>query len=152
VIDCSNAIFILTSNLGSEKQIGFTGESGVDLRGLATQSLRPELVNRMTELVQFQPLGRAELASILDRILADKTAAFQSAQGIDVTLDDEARAVILGQNYDPRMGARPLERAVDQLVVQPLVDAIFSRQVGRGQIGVSVKDGKLVFSQTNQHS
>jgi len=152
VVDCSNALFILTSNLGIERKIGFSGESGEDLRRLAMQSFRPELVNRMTELVQFQPLGRAELTLILDQILAEKTAAFQSAQGIEVTLEDGARAVILDQNYDPRMGARPLERAVDQLVVQPLVDALFSKRVGRGQILVTAKDGKLVFSQTNQPS
>ena len=150
-VDCSNAIFILTSNIGIERKIGFSEENGEDLRGLAMQSFRPELVNRMTELVQFQPLGRAELALILDQILAEKTAAFQSAQGIEVTLEDEARTVILEQNYDPRMGARPLERAVDQLVVQPLVDAIFSKRVGRGQICVTAKGGKLVFSQTSEH-
>lgn len=147
MVDCSNAIFILTSNLGIERQIGFAGVGGEDLRGLAMQSFRPELVNRMTELVQFQPLGRAELTLILDQILAEKAAAFLAAQGIEVTLEDEVKAVILSQNYDPRMGARPLERAVDQLVVQPLVDAIFSKKIGRGHIRVTAKDGKLAFSQ-----
>jgi ATP-dependent Clp protease ATP-binding subunit ClpA len=109
------------------------------------QLFRPELVNRVTEAVQFLPLGRAELALILDQILAEKTAAFQSAQGITLTLEDEAKDFILGRNFDPRMGARPLERAVDQLVVQPLVDAVFSKQVGRGKIRITAKGGKLTF-------
>jgi ATP-dependent Clp protease ATP-binding subunit ClpC len=144
-VDCSNAIFILTSNMGVEKRIGFAGETGEDLRAVALKFFRPELVNRLTEAVQFLPLGRMELALILDQILAEKTAAFQSAQGITVSLGDEAKDFILGRDFDPRMGARPLERAVDQLVVQPLVDAVFSKQVGRGRIRITAKGGKLIF-------
>jgi ATP-dependent Clp protease ATP-binding subunit ClpC len=145
MVDCSNAIFILTSNFGAERRIGFAGEGEEDLRAVAMQLFRPELVNRVTEAVQFLPLGRTELALILDQILAEKTAAFQSAQGITLTLEDEAKDFILGRDFDPRMGARPLERAVDQLVVQPLVDAIFSKQVGRGKIRITAKGGKLTF-------
>ena len=145
MVDCSNAIFILTSNLGAERRIGFAGAGEEDLRAAAMQLFRPELVNRITEAVQFLPLGRAELALILDQILAEKTAAFQSAQGITLTLEDEAKDFILGRDFDPRMGARPLERAVDQLVVQPLVDAVFSKQVGRGGIRITAKGGKLTF-------
>ena len=63
-----------------------------------------------------------------------------------ITYDgDEAKDFILGRDFDPRMGARPLERAVDQLVVQPLVDAVFSKQVGRGGIRITAKGGKLTF-------
>ena len=146
IVDCSNAIFIMTSNLGVEKRIGFAGESEEDLRALAMEFFRPELVNRITEAVQFLPLGRAELALILDRILAEKTAAFQSAQGITVSLEDTAKDFILARDFDSRMGARPLERAVDQLVVQPLVDAIFSKRVGKGKIRFIAKDGGLTFA------
>lgn len=145
MVDCSNAIFILTSNLGVERRIGFAGERGEDLRAVAMQFFRPELVNRITEAMQFLPLGRTELALILDQILAEKTAAFQSAQGITLTLEDEAKDFILSRDFDPRMGARPLERVVDQMVVQPLVDAVFSKQVGRGKIRIIPKGGKLAF-------
>ena len=146
LVDCSNAIFILTSNLGAERRMGFASEGREDLRAAATQFFRPELVNRLTEAVEFLPLGRPELALILEQILAEKTAAFQSAQGITVTLEDEAKDFILDRDFDPRMGARPLERLVDQLVVQPLVDAIFSKRVGRGKIRIVAKDGGLRFA------
>ena len=146
LVDCSNAIFILTSNLGAERRMGFTSEGKEDLRAAAMQFFRPELVNRLTEVVEFLPLGRPELALILDQTLAEKTAAFQSAQGISVTLEDEAKDFILDRDFDSRMGARPLERLVDQLVVQPLVDAIFSKRVGRGKIRIVTKDGGLTFA------
>jgi ATP-dependent Clp protease ATP-binding subunit ClpC len=146
LVDCSNAIFILTSNLGAERRMGFASEGKEDLRAAAMQFFRPELVNRLTEAVEFLPLGRPELALILEQILADKTAAFQSAQGITVTLEDEAKDFILAHDFDARMGARPLERLVDQLVVQPLVDAIFSKRVGRGRIRIVSKDGGLSFA------
>ena len=145
LVDCSNAIFILTSNLGAERRMGFASEGKEDPRAAAMQFFRPELVNRLTEAVEFLPLGRPELALILEQILADKTAAFQSAQGISVTLDDEAKDFILARDFDSRMGARPLERLVDQLVVQPLVDAIFSKRVSRGRIRIIAKDGGLTF-------
>jgi ATP-dependent Clp protease ATP-binding subunit ClpC len=144
-VDCSNTIFVLTSNLGAEKRMGFAGDSESDPRAVAMQFFKPELINRVTEAVQFLALGRPELALILEQIIAVKTAAFQSAQGITLILEDDAKDFILGRDFDARMGARPLERLVDQLVVQPLVDAIFSKLVGRGIIRIILKNGGLTF-------
>jgi ATP-dependent Clp protease ATP-binding subunit ClpC len=129
VVDCSNAVFILTSNLMAERKIGFGGDTSEDLRRLVMQFLRPELVNRITDIVQFAPLGRTELAAILDQILEEKASGFLSSQRIEVVIDGSAKDLILREGFDPHLGARPLERAVDRLLVQPLVDALFSGRV-----------------------
>lgn len=145
VVDCANAAFIMTSNI-SERQIGYTASEPADLRNLAAQFLRPELVNRITEIVRFAPLERNELSEILDQLLAEKVEGFRAAHQITVSIDEFARDVILSSDLDPRMGARPLERAVDQLIVQPLVDAIFSRKIAQGEVTVTADAGRIVFA------
>ncbi len=148
VIDCSNAVFVLTSNLGSDverRPIGFDKNSrmdaagkgdsqAADLRRKAAEFLRPELVNRITEVVNFAPLGRAELGLILDLVLADKTRGFAEAQGVTVEVDASVKQLILAGTFNPSMGARPLERVVEQRIVQPLVDAIFAGRIPRGTV------------------
>jgi ATP-dependent Clp protease ATP-binding subunit ClpC len=143
VIDCSNAVFILTSNMA-------TGKMGHKLKGsepraLAAQFLRPELVNRITDVIAFDSLGRPELARILDRILQEKTVGFERGRKITVKVDQSVKDLILDSRFDPLMGARPLEREVDKLVVQPLVDAIFAGTVAPGRVRASTEIGKVVF-------
>jgi ATP-dependent Clp protease ATP-binding subunit ClpC len=145
VVDCSNALFIMTSNIGVEK-IGYASTEPPELRSLAAQFLRPELVNRITDVVRFAPLGRTELARILDRILAEKAEEFRNSQNIALSVDESVKEMILKDGFDPRMGARPLERMAPQLIVQPLVDAVFAGEVVAGKVRASVKDGKVVFA------
>jgi ATP-dependent Clp protease ATP-binding subunit ClpC len=148
VVDCSNAIFIMTSNISerAERPVGYNVSEQSDLRALAGQFLRPELVNRITEIVRFAPLGRNELSQILDQLLSEKMEGFRAARNITVNIDESAKDIVLGADLDPRMGARPLERAVDQLIVQPLVDAIFSGKITRGEATVTAPAGKIVIS------
>ncbi len=145
VIDCSNAVFILTSNMGTEAQrVEHAKADG--LRTLAAQFLRPELVNRITEVVRFEALGPYELALVLDQILGEKLSAFKAAQKLDVTVDESAKRLILAAEMDPQMGARPLERAVEQMLVQPLVDAIFGGQVKPGPVTATARAGRIAFT------
>lgn len=144
-IDCSNAIFVLTSNLGMGGQIGFGAINQSDLRSVAAKFLRPELVNRITEVVEFAPLGRAELFRILDIVLHNKTAAFKREHSLSIRVDDAVKDIVVADGFDPQMGARPLERAVEHLIVQPLVDALFSGQTKEADIFVTTKDGRIVF-------
>lgn len=145
VVDCSNALFILTSNLALGEGIGFGGQA-LDLRARLARFLRPELVNRLTDVVQFEPLGRNELSRILDQILTDKSAAFLTEHGITISLDESARKLVLESDLDPQMGARPLERAVESMIVQPLVDLIFTGQASRGELVAIGQNGKITFS------
>lgn len=145
VVDCSNAVFILTSNMGMEAKRNLQ-ETSDDLRVLAAKHMRPELVNRLTEVVRFEPLGAYELSMVLDQILAEKLPAFKSTQRIDVEVDELAKQLILSMEMDPQMGARPLERAVEQMFVQPLVDALFSGQIKPGAVTATARAGRITFA------
>lgn len=145
VIDCANAVFILTSNMGlGEKRVAQAGTD--ELRVLASQFLRPELVNRITEVVRFEPLGPYELELVLDQVLREKLLAFRAAQQLEVTVDNSAKQLLLSVEFDPQMGARPLERVVEQMLVQPLVDAVFAGQVKPGAVAVTARSGRIIFT------
>ena len=117
--------------------------------------MRRELVNRITSVIGFQPLDRENLARILDQIIATKARAFEVEKGLMTQVDQSARRVLLESGYSPELGARPLERAVDELVVQPLVDAWFANQLRTGPVRftaavsakVSSQAGTIIFSQ-----
>lgn len=148
LIDCSNAIFVLTSNLGAG-DVDFRTADSDDLRKLAERFLRRELVNRISVVIGFHPLGSAQLAKILDQILAEKSRLFEADKGLLIEVDQMARQVLLDRGYSPDLGARPLERAVDESVVQPLVDAWFANRLRRGRVLFTAASGssKIEFSQ-----
>lgn len=144
-IDCANAVFILTSNMGmDDNSIEQAGSD--ELRALASKHMRAELVNRITEIVRFDPLGSYELELVLDQVLKDKLAAFREAQHLEVIVDSSARQLMLSAKFDPKMGARPLERVVEQMLVQPLVDALFAGQVKAGSITAIDRAGRIAFT------
>ena len=121
LIDCSNAIFVLTSNIGAG-EVDFRTAGPDELRTLAERFMRRELVNRISGVIGFQPLGGEQLAKILDQIIAEKSRLFAAEKGLNIEVDQLARNVLLDRGYSPDLGARPLERAVDEMIVQPLVD------------------------------
>jgi len=133
LIDCSNAIFVLTSNIGAG-EMDFRTAGADELRALAERFLRRELVNRISGVIGFQPLGTEQLSKILDQILVEKTRLFETEKGLIIEVDQLAREVLLGRGYSPDLGARPLERAVDEWVVQPLVDAWFANRLRTGLV------------------
>ena len=133
LIDCSNAIFILTSNLGAGEVDFRTAESD-ELRKMAERFLRRELVNRISDVIGFRPLGGAQMAKILDQIIAEKSRLFEVEKGLPIEVDQSARQMLLDRGYSPDLGARPLERAVDECLVQPLVDAWFANRLKRGLV------------------
>lgn len=142
MIDCSNAIFILTSNLGAG-EVNFRTASSDELRTMAERFLRRELINRISDVIGFQPLGNEHMAKILDQIIAEKSRLFAAEKGLKIEVDQLARKVLLDRGYSPDLGARPLERAVDEMLVQPLVDAWF---------GNRLKTGTVRFSATNANA
>ena len=157
VTDCSNVIFVLTSNLGAYGRdgspVGFSakasdpGEAKQDrLRQRAATFLRPELVNRITEIVEFQPLSPASLAAVLDIVLGEQFRRLAD-EGIRAQLTETARRLLLDRGYDPTMGARPLERAVERLLVGPLADAFLAGQIKAGDVLVDAESDRLVFRQ-----
>ncbi len=123
----THCIIILTSNLGAARKpaIGF---SGGDQRALDRQYLeaaekffRPELVNRIDHVVPFRDLDRASLAVIVDSLLARAwTREGLTRRGISVRLDSDLKAQLLTEGFDPRYGARPMKRAIESRVIEPL--------------------------------
>ena len=136
-IDCSNALFVMTSNLGAG-EVDFRTADADELRAVAERFMRRELVNRISGVIGFRPLGGQHLAKILDQILAEKTRLFETEKGLIIEVDQSARGVLLDRGYSPELGARPLERAVDEWVVQPLVDAWFANQLKVGRVRFTV--------------
>jgi ATP-dependent Clp protease ATP-binding subunit ClpA len=85
---------------------------------------------------------------VLDQVLREKLAAFRTAQQLEVTVDSSAKELMLSVEFDPQMGARPLERVVEQMLVQPLVDAVFAGQVKPGSIVATARAGRIIFTAT----
>jgi len=132
-IDCSNALFVMTSNLGAG-EVDFRAAESDELRALAERFMRRELVNRISAVIGFRPLDSKHLANILDQILTEKARLFEAEKGLIIEVDPSARKVLLDRGYSPDLGARPLERAVDEWVVQPLVDAWFANRLRVGRV------------------
>ena len=148
-IDCSNALFVMTSNIGAG-EVDFRTTETDELRTLAERFMRREMVNRITGIIGFRPLGREHLGQILDQILAEKTRLFEAEKGVIIEVDPSARKVLLERGFSPDLGARPLERAVEEWVVQPLVDAWFANRLKPGRVqftAAASSANALTFSQ-----
>ena len=150
MVDFRNTIVIMTSNLGSEFILGATDMNAIEpqIREILHQNFRPELLNRIDEILMFNRLGKEHILKIADIQLA---IVAKRLAGRRLTLDvtDEARAYLADIGFDPQFGARPLKRAIQAELENPLAKAVLSGQFPDGStIRVSRKDGeaKLSFS------
>ena len=135
VADFTNAVVILTSNLGAESfgrgsfGLNAAGGTNADAAGHFTDAVRsfvrPELFNRIDRVVPFLPLGRVEIAAIADRELAavERRDGFR-LRGLTLTVAADARQSLADGGYDVRYGARPLKRAIERQLLGPLADAV----------------------------
>jgi ATP-dependent Clp protease ATP-binding subunit ClpB len=149
-VDFRNTVVIMTSNLGSH--IFREYEKPEKVRPLIMQelrnALRPEFLNRIDEVVIFSPLGRAEIARIVDiqvghlrRRLADKR--------IDLELTEAAKTLLAREGYDPTFGARPLKRAIQRLIQDPLALRLLQGEVAEGDtVTVDAVRDEIVFRRT----
>ncbi|MDB4652818.1 ATP-dependent Clp protease ATP-binding subunit [Akkermansiaceae bacterium] len=145
-IDFRNTIIILTSNVGAESikrqtTLGFNAmaEDEADFEGMkakidivAKKHFRPEFLNRLDELVVFRMLEKDSLNQIVDLEVAKLVKRLAEKQ-IELVLEESARDLIVTEGYDPDYGARPMRRAVEQLLEDPLAEAILSGEVKEGQ-------------------
>ncbi|HEV8642103.1 MAG TPA: ATP-dependent chaperone ClpB [Methylomirabilota bacterium] len=149
-VDFRNVVCIMTSNLGSH--IFQEYEQPEKVRPMILQelrnTLRPEFLNRIDEVVIFRPLGREELARIVDiqlghlrRRLADRRIA------LEVT--EAARALLAREGYDPTFGARPLKRTIQRLVQDPLALKLLEHEFSEGDtVTVDAQGDQFVFRRT----
>ena len=127
VVDFKNTVVIMTSNVGSHHLVRMKDAGREAMEGAALAELqrvfRPEFLNRIDEVIFFMPLGREQLDRIVkiqlrryERLLADR--------GLELSLTDRAVAAVADHGYDPTYGARPLKRAIQRLVIDPLAHKI----------------------------
>ena len=148
VVDFKNTVLIMTSNLGS-REILTAGDDAGQMRQAVLEVLRghfkPEFLNRIDDIVVFDQLSRDEISKIID-IQLEKLRRNLEERGITLELEDSARELLTNEGYDPVYGARPLKRAIQTLVQNPLAVKLLQGDVAAGQtVKVTAKDGELAF-------
>lgn len=133
VVDFTNTIIILTSNIASDKIMAHQGESGLEEMVLdeLKRHFKPEFLNRLDDVVVFNPLGESQILSIVDLFFADIMAKVDE-RNITLSLSDAAKRHIAEAGFDPVYGARPLKRALYEIVEDRLADLILEGSVQEG--------------------
>ncbi|HEX9288875.1 MAG TPA: AAA family ATPase, partial [Anaeromyxobacteraceae bacterium] len=146
-VDFRNAVVIMTSNIGSEQIQRLAGRPGSQVQEIREAALehlraefRPEFLNRVDDIVVFRPLGRDDLGRIVEiqlgrlrQLLADRKLTLELTEG--------ARETIADAGYDPVYGARPLKRAIQRLLQDPLASQILRGEFKPGD-HIVVAEGK----------
>jgi ATP-dependent Clp protease ATP-binding subunit ClpC len=144
-VDFRNTIVIMTSNIGAAQisknvSLGFTlgDEQGLSYEDMKSRVMgelkkvfRPELLNRIDEIIVFHKLTKEEILRIVDLMmkrLREQMATHETA----IELTDEARELLVEKGYDPAMGARPLRRAIQRFIEDPLADFVLGRSLDPG--------------------
>lgn len=155
-----NTIILLTSNVGSEylrRQgvVGFSPNAGeINYERLREQILeeakrvfRPEFLNRLDDVIVFRPLTREDLIKILD-LEVEKLCKRLEPKRIRLVLDDKAKQFLVDKGYDPLYGARPMRRAVERYLEDPLAEEIIKGNIHEGDpVYVTLDDDHLIFRQ-----
>ena len=150
-VDFRNTVVIMTSNLGSQVIQEMAGEKHYERMKAAVLEIvgghfRPEFVNRIDEIVVFHPLGRGEIRRIVD-IQVQYLKRRLAERELDLELDDSARDRLGEAGFDPVYGARPLKRAIQQQLENPLAQRILRGEFAAGDaIRVSAAEGVLSFA------
>jgi ATP-dependent Clp protease ATP-binding subunit ClpC len=144
-VDFRNTIVIMTSNIGSTSisknvSLGFTlgDEEGLSYDDMKTRVMgdlkkifRPELLNRIDEVIVFPKLTKEEIFTIVD-IQLKRLREQMAVHEVTIELTDEAKELLVEKGYDPAMGARPLRRAIQRHIEDPLADFVLGRELAPG--------------------
>ena len=150
-MDFRNTVVVMTSNLGSDLIQRMAGEGDYEAMKAAVmevvgQHFRPEFINRVDETVVFHPLGQAQLKGIAG-IQLDYLRKRLVEREMSLTLSDAALDKLVEAGFDPVYGARPLKRAIQNQLENPLAQALLKGEFVQGDaISVDVADGKFTFT------
>ena len=159
-VDFRNTVIIMTSNVGARQiaetaPLGFTPDSQKGLSDKEIKSrvmsemkklFRPEFLNRLDEIIVFKSLTEEQIAQIVDLMVADLRDRL-IAMDMTINLTPEARALVAKEGTDTTMGARPLRRAIQRLLEDPISEQLLAGTWRAGSvIDVDVKDGELTFT------
>ncbi len=158
-VDFKNTVIIMTSNLGAREIQKNTpmGFKKIDTEDLSYEEIkekvmaalkrvfRPEFLNRVDEVVVFHKLSQDQVFNIMDLMMSRLAQALE-LQGIGLELKKSARTLLLEKGYDPAMGARPMRRAIQNLIEDPISEKIISGEVKAGQVVIAkAKDREMQF-------
>ena len=150
-VDFRNTVIIMTSNLGSQVIQELAGEKNYArmksaVMEIVQQSFRPEFINRIDDIVVFHPLGTSQIRAIVDIQLLYLRKRLQE-RNMELVLDDSARDLLGEAGFDPVYGARPLKRAIQQQIENPLAQRILQGGFAPGdRIRISASGGELKFA------
>ena len=151
-VDFRNTIIIMTSNLGSSYLVAENLHSEEDFERASQQVInvlhghfKPEFLNRVDDIIVFRALGKEQLVKIIDLRLEDLRRLLADRK-ISIELTDAAKDLLFSEGYDPNFGARPLKRAIQRLVQDPLALKILDGEVLHGDhVIADAKTGKMTF-------
>jgi ATP-dependent Clp protease ATP-binding subunit ClpC len=157
-VNFENTVVIMTSNVGSQhlvstRQFGFTSSDGVDFRETERRArealeraFRPEFLNRVDEIIVFQPLTKEDVLKIVDIMLSRLNKHLES-QRVRIEVTDAAKEFLAEEGYDPKFGGRPLARAIRRYVENPLSSRIIGGEFGHNDTVLVDRGGEgLTFS------
>ena len=158
LVSFKNSIIIMTSNVGSDfinkmSHMGFAGAGGhaerESMKDKIEDSLknqfRPEFLNRIDEIVIFNHLKETQITGIVELEMA-KVEHRLAAKEISIKISDSAKALLLREGFDPNLGARPLKRVIQRLILDPLSIKIVTSEIAAGsRVLIDAKDGKITF-------
>jgi ATP-dependent Clp protease ATP-binding subunit ClpB len=132
-VDFKNTVVIMTSNIPG-------GRAGVEAQ------FKPEFINRLDDIVEFEPLSRDQIGEIVE-LQVERLARRVQERGIEITLTDDARTLLGNLGYDPTYGARPLKRVIQKRLIDKLAMSILEGEFLEGDtVVVDAADGELTFS------
>ncbi|MDD4189014.1 MAG: AAA family ATPase, partial [Eubacteriales bacterium] len=157
VVDFRNAIIIITSNVGARlitepKKMGFSADEGVkqsyedmkkNIIGELKKEFRPELLNRIDELIVFHPLTEEHLGKIVTMMLEVLSKRLKD-NNITLEISEEAKLFLAKKGYDSLFGARPLRRVIQSMLEDKMAEEMLEHRVKEGdRVSVTLKDGEL---------
>ena len=148
-VDFKNTVLIMTSNLGSREIQAAQGEVK-EVREAVMEELRahfkPEFLNRVDDIIIFQQLSRKQIEQIID-VQLERLLAMLRERNVTLVLDQSAKELLASEGYDPNYGARPLKRAIQTLLQNPLAVQLLKGEITSGQtIRVSAVGDQMIFN------
>ena len=143
--DFRHVIIVMTTNAGAadmaRPSIGFTQSDNVSDGMEAIRRLfTPEFRNRIDAIIQFGPLSKATIERVVDKLLMETETQLEQ-KGVQFSINDDARGWLADHGYDPKMGARPMARLIQDQIKRPLAEELlFGKLAEGGQVMVSVSD------------
>ena len=144
--DFRHVTIVMTTNAGAQEMsrpsIGFTHQDNASDGMEAVRRLfSPEFRNRLDAIIQFAPLDAPTIGRVVEKLLVETEAQLEQ-KGVMLTIDDDARGWIARKGYDPKMGARPMARVIQEHIKRPLAEELlFGKLVNGGQVRVTLAEG-----------